>query len=168
VADRRFDLVVSNSPFVVSPGERFSYRDSGLGGDELCRRLVGQAPEHLAEGGWAQTLANWLHVRGEDWRERLAQWVVPTGCDAWVAQREVQDPAEYAETQRLRLTGGLRRSGAVDSVGAAVLAGCDGSRALATVLAAVADDCGLDAADLRMSGVAAVRALVEEGFLHPA
>ena len=40
-------------------------------------------------------LANWLHVRGEDWRERVATWVASTGCDAWVAEREVQDPAEY-------------------------------------------------------------------------
>ena len=65
-------------------------------GDELGRILVQQAPDRLADGGTAVVLANWLHVRGEDWRERVAQWVAPTGCDAWVVQREVQDPAEYA------------------------------------------------------------------------
>jgi hypothetical protein len=102
VADERFDLVVSNPPFVISPesaysGGRFAYRDSGLPGDELCRRLVTEAPRHLNEGGWCQLLANWLHVEGVDWRERVAGMVVPTGCDAWVVQREVQDPAEYAE-----------------------------------------------------------------------
>ena len=100
VAGRRFELVVSNPPFVVSPsvgGRRFTYRDSGLPGDEVCRRLVGQAPAHLSDGGWCQLLANWLHVDGQDWRERVASWVLPTGCDAWVVQRDVQDPAEYAE-----------------------------------------------------------------------
>jgi hypothetical protein len=56
---------------------------------------VQRAPAHLAEGGTAVVLANWLHVRGQDWRERVATWVDSTGCDAWVAQREVQDPAEY-------------------------------------------------------------------------
>jgi methylase of polypeptide subunit release factors len=97
VAHERFDLVVSNPPFVVSPGARFMYRDGDRPGDDLCRDLVTQAPEHLAPGGWCQLLANWLHVRGEDWRERVAGWVAPTGTDAWVVQREAQDPSEYVE-----------------------------------------------------------------------
>ncbi|MCD0482441.1 methyltransferase [Streptacidiphilus sp. ASG 303] len=97
VADRRFDLVVSNPPFVISPGGRFTYRDGGLPGDELCRRLVRGAADHLAPGGYCQLLANWQHVRGEDWHERLAGWVAGTGLDAWVVQREVQDTAQYAE-----------------------------------------------------------------------
>ena len=97
VGDRRFDLIVSNPPFVIGPGTRFLYRDSGDASDGLCARLVRTAPAHLAEGGWCQLLANWLHVEGEDWRERVAGWVAGTGCDAWVVQREVQDPAQYAE-----------------------------------------------------------------------
>ncbi|MFI5099591.1 MAG: methyltransferase, partial [Actinomycetes bacterium] len=97
VAGERFDLVVSNPPFVVSPSPRFSYRDGGFDGDDLCRAVVTAAPDHLTEGGWCQLLANWLHVRGQDWRERVAGWVVPTGCDALVLQREVLDPMEYVE-----------------------------------------------------------------------
>jgi len=102
VADERFDLVVSNPPFVISPESargagRFVYRDASLPGDELGRRFLEQIPGYLAEDGWCQILANWLHVEGVDWRERVAPWVRATGCDAWVVQREVQDPAEYAE-----------------------------------------------------------------------
>jgi Methyltransferase small domain len=102
VAGEKFDLVVSNPPFVISPESahgagRFTYRDSGLPGDELCRRLIEQVPAYLAEDGWCQILANWLHEDGVDWRERIAPWVRATGCDAWVVQREVQDPAQYAE-----------------------------------------------------------------------
>jgi methylase of polypeptide subunit release factors len=95
VAGDTFDLVVSNPPFVISPGHRYTYRDAGLPADDLGRLLVQQAPARLADGGTAVVLANWLHVRGEDWRERVAAWVAPTGCDAWVAQRELQEPAEY-------------------------------------------------------------------------
>jgi methylase of polypeptide subunit release factors len=96
VGDERYDLIVSNPPFVISPGSRFTYRDGGMGGDDLCRTLVQQAADHLNDGGWCQLLANWQHTEGQDWRERLSGWV-PRGCDAWIVQREVQDVAQYAE-----------------------------------------------------------------------
>ncbi|MBL1068207.1 methyltransferase [Streptomyces sp. 7-21] len=96
-----FGLIVSNPPFVISPaaataGQRLTYRDSGMAGDELCRTLVHRSAAYLADGGWCHVLANWQHVEGEDWRERLAGWV-PPGCDAWIVQREEQDVAQYAE-----------------------------------------------------------------------
>ncbi|MEQ4204046.1 methyltransferase [Actinopolymorpha sp. B9G3] len=96
VDGERFDLIVSNPPFVISPRGGLVYRDSGLAGDEVCRRIVAEAPRYLAEGGVCQILASWMHVREEDWRERLLSWL-RTGCDAWVVQREVTDPAEYVE-----------------------------------------------------------------------
>jgi len=37
-------------------------------------------------------------VGDSDWRDRVRGWVGGTGLDAWVVQREVQDPAQYAET----------------------------------------------------------------------
>lgn len=99
VAGRRFDLVVSNPPFVVGAGgARYAYRDSGIEGDGLTRRLLAEVPDLLADGGHAQFLANWLHVKGEDWRDRLGPWLAATGCDALVLQREVVDPAEYVAT----------------------------------------------------------------------
>ncbi|MCX4737683.1 DUF7059 domain-containing protein [Streptomyces antibioticus] len=94
--DETYDLIVSNPPFVISPGARLTYRDGGMAGDDLCRSLVQGAGERLNEGGFAQFLANWQHVEGEDWQERLRSWV-PRGCDAWIVQREVQDITQYAE-----------------------------------------------------------------------
>jgi methylase of polypeptide subunit release factors len=94
--DETYDLIVSNPPFVISPGARLTYRDGGMGGDDLCRTLVQQAGERLNEGGFAQFLANWQHVEGEDWQDRLRSWV-PRGCDAWIVQREVQDITQYTE-----------------------------------------------------------------------
>ena len=96
VAGRRFDLVVSNPPFVVGPGTAtYSYRDSGRPGDALSAELAAAAPALLTEGGTLQYLANWVHVRGADWTERVAGWVAGTGLDAWVIQREVSDPVSY-------------------------------------------------------------------------
>ncbi|MFE2732611.1 methyltransferase [Streptomyces sp. NPDC056721] len=96
VGDETYDLIVSNPPFVISPGARLTYRDGGMAGDDLCRTLVQEAGARLNEGGYAQFLANWQHVDGEEWTDRLRSWV-PRGCDAWVVQREVQDITQYAE-----------------------------------------------------------------------
>ncbi|UGY92317.1 DUF7059 domain-containing protein [Streptomyces gobiensis] len=91
-----YDLIVSNPPFVISPGARLTYRDGGMAGDDVCRTLVQNSVDHLTEGGYCQLLANWQHIEGEDWRDRLRSWV-PGGCDAWIVQREVQDITQYAE-----------------------------------------------------------------------
>lgn len=96
VDGNRYDLIVSNPPFVISPGARLTYRDGGMSGDDLCRTLVQQAGDRLNEGGYAHFLANWQHVDGEEWSDRLRSWV-PAGCDAWIVQREVQDITQYAE-----------------------------------------------------------------------
>lgn len=97
VAGETFDLVATNPPFVVSAGGSHVYRDGGLPGDEISRRVVVDGAAHLADGGLLQSLANWMHVRGQDWQDRLGSWIEGTGCDAWVIQREVEDPAEYVE-----------------------------------------------------------------------
>lgn len=107
VGEETFDLVLSNPPFVISPGARLTYRDGGMEGDALCRSLVGGAGQRLTVGGYAQFLANWEHVEGEEWTERVRSWV-PAGCDAWIVQREVQDVTQYAELW-LRDAGDHRR-----------------------------------------------------------
>jgi methylase of polypeptide subunit release factors len=98
VSDERFDLIVSNPPFVISPSHRFTYRDAGLTGDELSRLVVRGAAAHLAPGGLAAVLGNWLHVDGEEWSDRVAEWVGGTGVSAWIVQRDTQTAADYAAT----------------------------------------------------------------------
>ncbi|GAB91986.1 DUF7782 domain-containing protein [Gordonia rhizosphera] len=96
VAGERFDLIVSNPPFVVGSGAQdYIYRDSGMVGDALCAELIRQIPEHLNAGGTAQLLANWIVRDGEDWRDRVGGWLAGTGLDAWVVQRELADPISY-------------------------------------------------------------------------
>jgi methylase of polypeptide subunit release factors len=96
VADRRFDLVVSNPPFVVGPGvATHTYRDSGRAGDAVCAELAAAASRLLNPGGTLQYLANWAHVAGEQWQDRVAGWFAGSGCDLWVIQREFSDPLEY-------------------------------------------------------------------------
>ncbi|MBD5785340.1 methyltransferase [Cellulosimicrobium terreum] len=106
VAGESFDLVVSNPPFVITPRSTgdgagvtvYEYRDGGRAGDDLVRDLVTGVGDVLAPGGVAQLLGNWEHRRGEPWEERVGAWLDASGLDGWVVQREVLDPAEYAET----------------------------------------------------------------------
>jgi methylase of polypeptide subunit release factors len=99
VAGRRFDLVVSNPPFIVGPpltgADRMVYRDSGREGDGISAELIAALPGLLNPGGHAQLLANWMHVKGRPWEERVGAWLAETGLDAHAVQREALDPAGY-------------------------------------------------------------------------
>ena len=110
VAGERFDLIVSNPPFVITPRRsdvpRYEYRDGGRAGDAVICSLVRNSGQHLKVGGIAQFLGNWETTAGQDWRDVWADWLEGTGLDAYVVQREVQDVAEYAETWAR--DGGLR------------------------------------------------------------
>ncbi|MDP2999005.1 MAG: class I SAM-dependent methyltransferase [Bryobacterales bacterium] len=94
---RKFDLIVSNPPFMISPGMRYMYRDSGLEGDGFCRKLAREAPRYLREGGFFQMTCEWIHPENADWQERLAEWFEGSGCDVLVLRTETQSPAVYAD-----------------------------------------------------------------------
>lgn len=101
VEGETFDLVVSNPPFVITPRLEemplYEYRDGGREGNAIVADLVSEVGAHLAPGGVAQMLGNWEVPVGGDWRDVIGGWLEGTGLDAWVIQRDQQDPAEYAE-----------------------------------------------------------------------
>ena len=143
-ARERYDVVVSNPPFVITPeaaradGVR-TYRDGGREGDSLLAELVGELGDVLVPGGRAWMLGNWEIKASDaapdrpfgsvsdllcdaapdrpfgsvsdlscdaapdrqldavpDWARGPAAWI-PDGLDAWVIQREVLAPPDYAE-----------------------------------------------------------------------
>lgn len=99
VAGERFDLIVSNPPYVMSPPSEeestLAYRETNLLGDGLVEAIVRQAPDHLNPGGSLQLLTNWAVVEGVDWSERLSSWA--PDCDLWVIERERLDVFSYIE-----------------------------------------------------------------------
>jgi methylase of polypeptide subunit release factors len=102
VAGERFDRIVSNPPFVITPRSpevpAYEYRDGGLVGDALVASVVAGAAEHLTPGGTAQLLGNWEYRWNVDGLERAADWATDAGLDGWIIERDRLDPARYAET----------------------------------------------------------------------
>jgi SAM-dependent methyltransferase len=98
VRGHRFDLVVTNPPFVISPETRYVYRDGGLPADQVCQKIVREVPPLLNEGGFCQILCNWVETDGQDWHQRLRAWFKGTGCDAWILRSETRDAQTYATT----------------------------------------------------------------------
>ncbi|NNC10920.1 methyltransferase [Planctomonas sp. JC2975] len=106
VAGERFDRIVSNPPFVITPRAEgvpeYEYRDGGLTGDKIVEAVMRGVREHLTEGGVAQFLGNWeYHGEGEAF-DRVRGWLgddaEPGALDAWIVERELQDAPQYAET----------------------------------------------------------------------
>jgi methylase of polypeptide subunit release factors len=96
VVGERFDLVVINPPYVVSPGARYLYRDGGFEGDELSRTLLAELPDHLEDGGFGVLQGNWIHRADERWFAPIERGLAGSGCDAMIGRISTAPPLEYA------------------------------------------------------------------------
>src|SRR5215471_9258213 len=92
----RFDLIVCNPPYVISPDSRYAFRDSGRRGDAICAEIAGRLSQYLEDGGFASMLCNWTLERDEEWSSPLRRWISASGCDAWLLRSKTHDPLTYA------------------------------------------------------------------------
>jgi len=100
VAGERFDHIISNPPFVITPRAEgvpsYEYRDGGLVGDALVESVVRGAAEHLTANGVAQLLGNWEYRAGQDAFDRLADWLAPAPADPATAPATAPaDPNQF-------------------------------------------------------------------------
>jgi SAM-dependent methyltransferase len=91
VRGERFGVVVCNPPYVISPDAEFLYRDAGMRGDELCRRLLAELPDVLEDGGFATLQGNWTHPAE-------GPWFPPAPLTALLTRIKTYAPREYAES----------------------------------------------------------------------
>lgn len=96
VAEEQFQLIVCNPPFVISPTQRFYYRDSGERGDVFCRRLARDAVNQLEIGGFFQFTANIAHQQGRSWKEDLESWFRELDGDVLVLAERTETASDYA------------------------------------------------------------------------
>jgi hypothetical protein len=97
VAGETFDLITCNAPYVVSPEDRWQYRDAaGFEADQLSQTVVTHAPEYLNDDGFACLLVSWLADSDKKPDERVEQWLEDNGCDSWVIGLSGADPLDHA------------------------------------------------------------------------
>jgi methylase of polypeptide subunit release factors len=96
VKGERFDLIVSNPPFVISPEVEVTFRDGGMHHDDVSRYVLRGAAAHLREGGLAFVLMNWGIEDGGRWPDRLRPWVADLPCDIWLLLHSYDAPLFYA------------------------------------------------------------------------
>ena len=111
VEGERFDLIVANPPYVISPEREFQFRDGGMGADRVGEHIIRNAPRFLEEGGYCQMLCDWANYKGTSFEQRLSSWAAGAGCDmavirsestrmhiyplGWLADIYANEPVEY-------------------------------------------------------------------------
>lgn len=96
VRDERFDLIVSNPPFVIAPESELIFRHSPFPRDDISREVIREAAAHLEEGGFGYALVNWVQPPDGAWVDVLRGWLEDTGCDAICLLHGIEDPLAYA------------------------------------------------------------------------
>lgn len=95
VERERFDLIVANPPYVVSPESAYLFRDSGMTGDSVSEHVVRGAPALLAAGGFASILIAWA-LDPRDAAARPRSWLEGARCDGILLHTSTDDPIETA------------------------------------------------------------------------
>ena len=96
VSGERFDLIVSNPPFVIGQATSLVHRESPLPADGLTEQLLKLLPNHLNPDGLAVLLTSWLETSSQSWEERIEAWL-PAGVDVWIGLRDSLTPAAYID-----------------------------------------------------------------------
>ena len=91
VRGQRFDLIVCNPPFLITPvpdvfSSRFLFKHSGLVGDTFCINLAREASQLLEDGGYFHMMFQWEEPRDAPWSSNLEKSFSGLDCDVWVAR----------------------------------------------------------------------------------
>jgi len=105
VEGETFDVITSNAPFVVSPENRWAYRDGGLEADRFSELIVREASRHLRDGGYATLLVSWVAEDEDDSEARPLAWTDGSECDTWIVPIYALDPLDHAVRWNVHLAG---------------------------------------------------------------
>jgi SAM-dependent methyltransferase len=88
VAGQKFDLIISQPPFVSTPPGLAvaSYESGGARGDELPMRLLREIPGYLAKNGRGVILAEWPELAGESVEQHVRAALTATDIKLLILQ----------------------------------------------------------------------------------
>lgn len=95
VREEQFDLVVANPPYVLSPEQRWVFRDGGLPRDGVSRLVATALPGHLRDGGVGVALLSWV-LDDPDAAPPPLVWSAGQGCSAALLESGTSDAWETA------------------------------------------------------------------------
>ena len=125
VEGETFDVITSNAPFVVSPENRWAYRDGGLEADRFSELIVREASRHLSDGGYATLLVSWVAADEDDSEARPLEWTAGSECDTWILPIYALDPLDHAVRWNVHLAGKAEAFGQVIDTWTSYLDGID-------------------------------------------
>src|SRR5665213_671677 len=105
VEGETFDVITSNAPFVVSPENRWAYRDGGLEADQFSELIVREAVRHLSDDGYATLLVSWVAEDDDNSEARPLEWAAGGECDSWILPIYALDQLDHAVRWNVHLTG---------------------------------------------------------------
>ncbi len=94
-AGKKYDLIVSNPPWVPTPEDIELYRGGGGSGEILSERICRGLNEHLNPGGRAALYLEYPQFRGQHLFERVRQWLGPGPWGLALLHRRHYTTLEY-------------------------------------------------------------------------
>lgn len=95
VRGEEFDLIISNPPFVQSPGGRTMAMDTPAEEDPVSL-ILSQMPSYLAPDGVGCLLLNWQYQDEDDWSAHPMSCLPDEGLQVFLFELQRHDPRGYA------------------------------------------------------------------------
>jgi methylase of polypeptide subunit release factors len=97
IKDEKFDHIVSNPPFVISPNDGYMYRRGPFEGDKLVEYIATHAVNYLNPGGSLRMMAQWAQVSGIDWQARWRTCLEHLPVDTFILEHYTQSRLRYPQ-----------------------------------------------------------------------
>ncbi|MFN8613371.1 MAG: methyltransferase [Vulcanimicrobiota bacterium] len=94
-AGKKYDLILSNPPWVPAPEKIETYRGGGASGEIFSQRICQGLAEHLNPGGRAALYLEYPRFKGQHLFERVRSWLGPGSWGLALLHRRHYTALEY-------------------------------------------------------------------------
>lgn len=73
--DEKFDLILSNPPYEISPYKTNLFQDGGKNGFKILKKIIKGIGEHLTKNGFCQIITKFAETHNESKQQLLKTWL---------------------------------------------------------------------------------------------